>query len=65
MSIKRIICATMLCTLLTGGCVVDVGPPPPPRVEVIPAPPYQGAVWVHGYWYRGGGGWVWAHGYYR
>jgi hypothetical protein len=65
MSLQRVIYAALFCTLLTSGCVVEAGPPPP-RVEVIPVAPYPDAVWVHGYWYRGGGGgWVWMRGYYR
>ncbi len=29
-------------------------PPPPAYAEVVPAPPYPGAVWISGYW-------GWAH----
>jgi len=37
---------------------------PPARVEVIPAPPYRGAVWVRGYWFRGRHAWVWVPGHW-
>ena len=30
------------------------GPPPEPVVEVVPAIPYPGAVWLGGYWGYGG-----------
>jgi hypothetical protein len=29
--------------------VVRIGPPPPRPVEVVPAPPHAGYVWVPGY----------------
>ena len=32
-----------------GGIIVEVEPPAP-RVEVVPAAPYEGAVWAPGYW---------------
>jgi hypothetical protein len=65
MSMRRMITAALFCTLLTSGCVVVAGPPPPP-VEVVPVAPYPGAVWVGGYYVRGGGGhYVWVHGHYR
>ena len=37
--------------------------PPPLLVEVPPALPYAGAVWVGGYWVWQGN-WVWAHGHW-
>jgi hypothetical protein len=44
--------------------VVDV-PPPSPYVEVQPAMPYPGAVWVDGYWGWRGGRHHWVPGYYE
>jgi len=46
--------------------VVDVAPPAP-YVEVVPALPYPGAIWIGGYWGWSGGRhqWVpgrWEHG---
>jgi hypothetical protein len=46
--------------------VVDVAPPAP-YVEVVPALPYAGAIWIGGYWGWSGGRhqWVpgrWEHG---
>ena len=36
------------------GVIVDV-PPPAPYVEVVPAIPFPGAIWIGGYWgWRGG-----------
>ena len=40
------------------------GPPPEPVVEVVPAIPYPGAVWLGGYWGYGGHGWGWNRGYW-
>ena len=37
-------------------------PPPPPRAEVKPAPPWRDAVWVKGHWKHHKGGWVWVAG---
>jgi len=48
--------------------IVEDGPPPPGRVEVIPVAPYPTAVWVRGYWIRSGGDnhrWIWVRGYWR
>ena len=41
--------------------VVDVAPPAP-YVEVVPAIPYAGAVWIGGYWGWGGGRHYWVPG---
>jgi hypothetical protein len=41
--------------------VADVQPPPPPQ-EVRPAPPFEGAVWVPGYWQWQGHQHVWVAG---
>ena len=38
--------------------------PPPPRYEVVPAPPYVGAVWIGGYWGWRGRAHVWVPGRY-
>lgn len=37
-------------------------PPPPARVEVVPAQPAEGAVWVDGNWVWRGRRWVWRSG---
>ena len=71
-SLRRILLA---CTLLAlAGCIVAEPPPvvqqpppsPPARVEVAPAPPGPGYVWVPGHWaWRGPRrGYVWVAGYY-
>ena len=39
-------------------------PPPAPYVEVRPAMPYVGAVWIGGYWNWYGGRHVWVPGYW-
>jgi hypothetical protein len=41
--------------------VVDVAPPAP-YVEVVPALPYPGAVWIGGYWGWRGGRHAWVPG---
>ena len=41
--------------------VVDM-PPPPPQVEVIPAIPFAGAIWLSGYWGWHAGRHVWVGG---
>jgi len=41
--------------------VVDV-PPPAPYVEVVPAVPFSGAVWIGGYWGWQGGRHHWVPG---
>ena len=38
--------------------------PPQPRAEQIPAPPWEGAIWVDGYWSWAGGRYVWVSGRY-
>lgn len=77
-SSPRALGATLLASaLLLGGCVVAPAPvavdeppvyatvaPPPPRVEVVPAVPYAGAVWVGGYWNWARGRHVWVPGHY-
>lgn len=48
-----------------GGVVAEADvAPPPPQVEVIPAVPYAGAVWVGGYWGWNAGRHVWIAGHY-
>lgn len=39
--------------------------PPPPYVEVIPAVPFAGAVWLGGYWGWSGGRHQWVGGHYE
>ena len=40
-------------------------PPPPARVEVYGAPPFEGAVWIPGYWNHRYGEWVWIPGHWE
>ncbi|HWK82671.1 MAG TPA: hypothetical protein VNS61_02965 [Caldimonas sp.] len=44
--------------------VADV-PPPAAYAEVVPAPPFVGAVWISGYWGWRGGRHVWVGGRYE
>jgi hypothetical protein len=44
------------------GTIVVQSAPPPVQVETRPAPPYQGAIWVEGYWNWSGGQYVWVPG---
>jgi hypothetical protein len=49
-----------------GGVIAEVDvAPPPPQVEVVPAVPYAGAVWVGGYWGWNAGRHVWIGGHYE
>jgi hypothetical protein len=47
-----------------GEVEVDAAPPPP-QVEVVPAVPFAGAVWIGGYWGWRGGRHVWIGGHYE
>ena len=47
-----------------GTVIVSPAPPPPPQVEVIPAVPFAGAVWISGYWNWSNGRHVWMPGHY-
>jgi hypothetical protein len=47
-----------------GGVVEIDREPPPPRVEVVPAAPYYGAVWIGGRWVWRGNTHVWVVGRY-
>ncbi len=40
--------------------------PPSPTTVVVeqPVAPYDGAIWVEGYWYYGAGGYIWVDGHY-
>ena len=44
--------------------VVASVPPPAPYVEVVPAVPYAGAVWIGGYWGWYGGRHRWGPGHW-
>jgi hypothetical protein len=44
--------------------VVDMAPPAP-NVEVVPAIPFAGAIWIGGYWGWGGGRHYWVPGRYE
>ena len=44
--------------------VIAPRPPPPPRVEVIPARPGEVYVWHPGYWHWNGRDFVWIAGRY-
>ncbi len=81
MSIPKILAIAALCAASLSGCVVapyrPVGyapggevivasvPPPAPYVEVVPPPPYGGAVWLGGYWGWQGNRHVWVGGRYE
>jgi len=61
----------LVLVLLAGGVAaggvsigINIGPPPPVRVErAIPAPG-PGFVWIQGYWYPVGGHYKWHAGYW-
>ena len=72
-STKAGIAALVMATTLLGGCIVTARPaygvvtvaPPVPQVEVVPAAPGVGFVWIPGYWNWQGGRHVWVAGYYE
>jgi hypothetical protein len=39
--------------------------PPPPYVEVVPAIPFPGAIWIGGYWGWSGGRHTWVGGHWE
>lgn len=45
-----------------GPVVVAPMAPPPPQVEVVPALPFAGAIWIGGYWGWSGRAHVWVPG---
>ena len=60
----------VLLTLIITGCarrvvVYEKPPAPPPKVEVRPARPYRGAVWVPGHWKWRKGRYIWISGHWR
>ncbi len=55
-------CTITTRTMRPGVIVYD--PPPPARVSVQMAP-YEGAVWVDGYWAWDGGSWYWVDGHWE
>ncbi len=69
-SIRMVLLSLFLAAL--GGCaVVPMAPyddhpvrlaPPPPRAEYPGRAPYDGYVWLNGYWYWGGREYVWIGG---
>jgi hypothetical protein len=70
---KRLMQAGLICaTLLLGvpaafGQVsvgIEIGPPPPARVIVVPARPGPDFVWIEGYWYPLGSHYRWHAGYW-
>lgn len=70
MNLKRNLLIAASAIFLTVGAanaqvVIRIGPPPPRPVEVVPAPPHEGYVWVPGYHRWDGHGYVWVHGAYR
>jgi len=48
------------------GCFYEVRtPPPPPKAEIRPVPPFDGAVWIRGHWQWRRGRWVWVPGHWQ
>jgi WXXGXW repeat (2 copies) len=64
---KKLLCTAVLgCALFTGladaQVYVRIGPPPPPRREVIAPRPGPGYVWTGGYYRWEGNRYVWVPG---
>jgi hypothetical protein len=51
-------------SVLAGCTAVIRTPPPAARIEVRPAPPFVGAIWIDGHWLHRHGEWVWSPGYW-
>ena len=69
MNLKRSLLTAVAAVILVLGVaqaqvVVRIGPPPPRPVEVVPAPPHRGWVWVPGYHRWDGHRYVWVGGRY-
>ena len=44
--------------------IISPGPPPGDRVEILPATPGPGWVWIRGHWTWAAGRWVWVGGHW-
>lgn len=77
--VRTLCCTGALLTtgVLVTGCAVVPAPvtvsadtvyapvaPPVTQLEVVPAVPYVGAVWIRGYWNWSGGRHIWVPGHY-
>lgn len=47
-----------------GAVIIAPLAPPPPHVEVIPAAPFVGALWISGYWNWSNNRHIWVPGHY-
>jgi hypothetical protein len=54
--------ALLLATFATAALLSAPRAPPPPQVEVIPAVPFSGALWIGGYWGWSSGRHTWIQG---
>jgi hypothetical protein len=64
----RAISLAGLCAALLSACVVEPAgrpPQPAPLVEVVPAAPAPGYVWVKGHYRWEGNHWAWVPGHWR
>ncbi|MEF9438489.1 MAG: hypothetical protein L0922_07070 [Candidatus Mariimomonas ferrooxydans] len=56
----------IIATSALAGCMTVVRTAPPPaRVELRPAPPFHGAVWIGGHWTHRHSRWAWSSGYWK
>jgi len=55
----------LVLSTLSGCTTVVRTPPPPAQVEIRPAPPFRGAVWISGHWNYKHGNWVWVPGHWK
>jgi hypothetical protein len=64
-TVAGLVLATSLAvTAANAQIVVRIGPPPPRPVEVIPARPRPGVVWIAGFHRWDGARYVWVPGHY-
>lgn len=62
---KMLISGMIIILLTLGACTTTAHmSPPAARVEVRPAPPSPGFVWIQGHWKLRHGKWVWVSGYW-
>jgi hypothetical protein len=63
--LSGIVLLCMALSALTACTTVVRTPPPAAKVQIVPAPPFKGAVWADGYWKHKRGTWIWVPGHWK